>query len=76
MDSFLLDSNNHKKTLKSDSINLDRLTREYVELEVEIVPAQLNFNTKELQPPKLKTLSFAQMINNHAGLFSATKNGQ
>lgn len=55
---------------------LDRFTREHVELEVEIVPAQLNFNTQELQPPKLKTLSFAQMINNHAGLFSAAKNGQ
>ncbi len=55
---------------------LDRFTREHVELEVEIVPAQLNFNTQELQFPKLKTLSFAQMINNHAGLFSAAKNGQ
>ncbi|WP_410542192.1 ankyrin repeat domain-containing protein [Wolbachia endosymbiont (group B) of Gerris lacustris] len=55
---------------------LDRFTREHVEFEVEIVPAQLNFNTKELQPPKLKTLSFAQMMKNHAGLFSAAKNGQ
>uniref|UniRef100_UPI002103E527 ankyrin repeat domain-containing protein n=1 Tax=Wolbachia endosymbiont of Bemisia tabaci TaxID=215173 RepID=UPI002103E527 len=55
---------------------LDRFTREHVELEVEIVPAQLNFNTQELQPPTLKTLSFAQMINNHAGLFSAAKSGQ
>ncbi|MGL9757880.1 MAG: ankyrin repeat domain-containing protein [Wolbachia sp.] len=55
---------------------LDRFTREHVELEVEIVPAQLNFYIQELQPPKLKTLSFAQMMNNHAGLFSAAKNGQ
>ena len=64
------------KTIDQVKSLLDRFIREYVELEVEIVPAQLNFNTQELQPPTLKTLSFAQMINNHAGLFSAAKNGQ
>jgi len=64
------------KTIDQVKSLLDRFIREYVELEVEIVPAQLNFNTQELQPPTLKTLSFAQMINNHAGLFSAAKSGQ
>ncbi|WP_017532670.1 ankyrin repeat domain-containing protein [Wolbachia endosymbiont of Diaphorina citri] len=64
------------KTIDQVKRLLDRFTREHVEFEIEIVPAQLNFNTKELQPSKLKTLSFAQMINNHAGLFSAAKSGQ
>ncbi|WP_264720082.1 ankyrin repeat domain-containing protein [Wolbachia endosymbiont (group B) of Eucosma cana] len=64
------------KTIDQVKSLLDRFIREYVELEVEIVPAQLNFNTQELQPPTLKTLSFVQMINNHAGLFSAAKSGQ
>lgn len=64
------------KTIDQVKRLLDRFTREHVEFEIEIVPAQLNFNTKELQPSKLKTLSFSQMINNHAGLFSAAKSGQ